>query len=1079
MQKFVLSNNKNKKEKIEHDILETLKVAKDVFIVTGYSSIEYILYFLSKCKKTNIRSVRILIGNEFATSSENYSVNDDIGEIIKTYWRQKGFKLGAVSSVSSFIVESDGIDENGDTDFVYLHNDGHFNVDFRVIRNCGLVLHAKTFFLDNIAYNGSGNFSKNGLRYQLELMTRHINGDDYYEGLRDECDEYWLLGSPYTQEFKGLIDSIMAVHSDYRETMGLIYHEFFEGEWFNDVSEGRVKEYYKDLWPWQKKTASEALYTLENNGSVIIAEPTGSGKTKAGAFICRVLRDKLLLDKGFDNEVDICLVCPTKVYDEWRSELDNVNLKNITIIPASKIQESNNGKSASVVNDAHILIVDEAHEFRNMLTKRGENLFKENNAIYTILLSATPINRELSDFYGMICQIGADSMDKSDQKFMKRVLDKAQHSSDLDKDVVDKLKQTIKEVTVRKTKSEINQIAKENGLTNRYPRSHVSTYELDFTQKDKEIIGGVILLVDELKGLAFLSKAGEYKNLSINLKKAKGLARYYIIDKLRASKAAIVEHIKGTEKAKQDMQGEVIININSDNKGVISSISSMKADRNLHRSASYEHKDFFSDQGMEALKKKETSIYESIYKLVSHLSDMHVASRIDKIIELSNENVDKKLLVFDKSIITVKLIEAILKKRLSGNSSTIVYSLIGENNSESHRNSIKAALGINGVATSTSIHKNRRVIVVASNVLAESVNLQAASSILYSDVPLTPGNAEQREGRISRMNSPFSDISIWWPIPPKELILNTDRTIAKRYKTVQDALGSNINIPSFYEDFIDEDIGDDISVDDVIEHIADAGVSKGANDKAISMQDSLFYSRQYFKGFSEYYDNTKETKAKQNISFVRTKEPWGLFFLSNDGFGVPDLVLIKGVDLEVERRPEIIYQFLGKQLVNDNIFSIDDISDEDATRWLSYLSEMSNTVLDNNEVKKTKKEDALSRLVKSCLERWAKSEADTNGFLEIIERYKDMFGDRRFIRSWSKLIGAARKKAASEVLENLKGKGRARSYEFLTYNVHVKRELIGNSPLLPERLNEVFSRHKKEKMADTEIKAIILSIPDR
>ena len=95
----------------------------------------------------------------------------------------------------------------------------------------------------------------------------------------------------------------------------------------------------------------------------------------------------------------------------------------------------------------------------------------------------------------------------------------------------------------------------------RYPEHESRTYPLGETEADCELAKQISGIADSLLGIAYLqsriempaalAKEGwdEAKYLEARLLSAKRLARYVIMSCLRSSRAALVEHVEGTEAA--------------------------------------------------------------------------------------------------------------------------------------------------------------------------------------------------------------------------------------------------------------------------------------------------------------------------------------------------------------------------------------------------------------------------------------------------------------------------------------------------------------------------------------------------
>ena len=71
----------------------------------------------------------------------------------------------------------------------------------------------------------------------------------------------------------------------------------------------------------------------------------------------------------------------------------------------------------------------------------------------------------------------------------------------------------------------------------------------------------------------------------------------------------------------------------------------------------------------------------------------------------------------------------------------------------------------------------KNIIGLCSDSMSEGVNLQQASAMVHLDVPSVVRIAEQRVGRIDRLDSPFEKIEAWWPEDAPAFSLASDETV--------------------------------------------------------------------------------------------------------------------------------------------------------------------------------------------------------------------------------------------------------------------------------------------------------------
>ena len=70
----------------------------------------------------------------------------------------------------------------------------------------------------------------------------------------------------------------------WEEALARAIAELLGGKWMKRYPDSFRNLEASDLWPAQKEAIGMTLYVLDNHGSALIADPTGSGKTKAGAL---------------------------------------------------------------------------------------------------------------------------------------------------------------------------------------------------------------------------------------------------------------------------------------------------------------------------------------------------------------------------------------------------------------------------------------------------------------------------------------------------------------------------------------------------------------------------------------------------------------------------------------------------------------------------------------------------------------------------------------------------------------------------------------------------------------------------
>ena len=103
--------------------------------------------------------------------------------------------------------------------------------------------------------------------------------------------------------------------------------------------------------------------------------------------------------------------------------------------------------------------------------------------------------------------------------------------------------------------------------------------------------------------------------------------------------------------------------------------------------------------------------------------------------------------------------------------------------------------------------RQRRVveaIALCSDAMSEGLNLQGAAVIVHLDLPTTLRVAEQRVGRVDRMDTRHDTIEAWWPRDGTAFATRANERLALRIEESNSLLGSNLPMPDFREGGFDQ-----------------------------------------------------------------------------------------------------------------------------------------------------------------------------------------------------------------------------------------------------------------------------------
>lgn len=406
---------------VREHVWDDLTRSERPLLVTGYSSLEWIVEFLSALHGPGLdqKQVRILIGFEpraLTSLSRPTGVNRSFPQEVNDYWLERGISLRRSSQVIKAL-------EVLKSNRVRVRGSGRKRI------------HAKIYVGDTAVTIGSSNFSNKGMKSQVEGNVRFRTGDALrFEEAVQLAESIWTLGENYKSELEKLLSQLLSVVS-WEDALGRAVAEILEGKWSTllDRGGGGAISEEPELWPSQRSGASQAMWILGNVGSVLVADATGSGKTRMGAHIVRALVDHNLRTGRARRDLPV-MICPPAVEEVWHREANNcgqaLKVYSHGVLSSSRAKRRDQGHAA--VERAQILGIDESHNFLNLHSRRARALLGT-LADHVVMFTATPINRGADDLVSIVDLLGADNfeddvLDVVDQVARRRRLSGARMS---------------------------------------------------------------------------------------------------------------------------------------------------------------------------------------------------------------------------------------------------------------------------------------------------------------------------------------------------------------------------------------------------------------------------------------------------------------------------------------------------------------------------------------------------------------------------------------------------------------------------------------------------------------------------
>ena len=917
--------------KVEDTVLPDLKRSISPLLVSGYTSLDRLVDFAAEWAGRS--HARLLIGHEpHPSRRESYKLGArSFPREVEHYWLQHGISLHLSAKLLQFITQLE---------------EGHIEVRYL---SGSTPLHAKIYVGDTAATLGSSNFSQSGLRLQLEANTRFDATKDTarYRELKQIAENYWSMGQDYRDELIDLLEQLLKVVS-WQEALARACAELLEGEWAEAYLRGDYLADAARLWPSQKQGIAQALYILNQQGSVLIADATGSGKTRMGIHLIGAIWDQKLR-KGGLRQGKAIMVCPPVVQSAWNMEshLAGVPLDSFSHGKLSHSRSRKHEETVEALRRAQILCVDEGHNFLNLKAQRTQHLLR-NIADHVLLFTATPINKSVVDLLHIADMLGADNLEPSTLNAFKRMLGVRNINRSLTDEEIATLREEIQRFTVRRTKRVLNNLIQrepahyvdKSGRQCRFPRHKPRVYSLQEPPEDREIAARIHQLAEQLAGVTHFVKkiempevlrrqgVSEERYLQGRLSSATKLARYIVTSSLRSSRAALAEHLTGSRCAIADFKIRDFRKSNptGDVLGKLDDIAGRPPKNGL----SIELPEWLTDaETHRAMCEHDRAIYAEIHALLFKLGGQRERCKAEHLLKLLDQH--DLVLAFDGRPITLAVIRQGIQELAPK-----VRVVVATGDADSER---AAAMDLFRLGST-----EKRLIGLCSDSLSEGVNLQQASALVHLDMPTVVRIAEQRVGRVDRMDSPHAVIEAWWPDDAPEFALSTDERFIERYETVESLLGSNMPLPETMQRH-----GKPVDPRILIEEY-ELQEKKGAWD---GIQDAFEPVRSLVQGETalvagNVYDHYRKITARvmSRVSVVKASSPWAFFCLTGGAFGAPRWVLLPDFTGKVFTELSMICEALGERLTPEtNDLPFDERGAQLLNRFLDRLVAVERSLL--------------------------------------------------------------------------------------------------------------------------------------
>lgn len=594
---------------------------------------------------------------------------------------------------------------------------------------------------------------------------------------------------------------------------------------------------------YQVDAVNEGLKLMTKHNGFFLSDVVGLGKTVVAALIAK----KFFYTNDFPSHItNTLIVIPPALYDNWSETLEKFGLQNYRIITNGSLHKIKNPEKYDLV------IVDEAHKFRNdtaeayndlqkICKTRTKRLLKDGITKAekkVILMSATPLNNRPEDIANQVYlfQDSKDStLDVSNlQHFFRQKIDAYKRLNDPKvsiKEVKKEVKiiyedirlKVIAPLTIRRTRTDLlshelysEDLKKQNVVFPEIEKPHKILYKLD-DELDQLYDDTMVYLSHEVEGIKYFryqairflvpDKKKNYKNADIISAQLAKIMKVLLVKRIDSSFYAFKQSLnrfKGATGAMIKMFENRRIYI-APNLKVSNFIIEDREDELIDLISSLADTDptitvCTPDDFIPGFYEGLVKDFEILETLVNRWKEVETDPKLEEFLyQLKDVLLDKKinpqqkLVVFSESKETTDY----LLQKLNAQG----YNDVLEVNSANRKKLVSVIRENFDANIPRAEYKSDYNIIIATEVLAEGVNLHRSNVIVNYDTPWNSTRLMQRIGRVNRIGT-TSRVHIFnfFPTAKVNTDIDLEKKAIKKLQAFHSALGEDSQIYSTDEE---------------------------------------------------------------------------------------------------------------------------------------------------------------------------------------------------------------------------------------------------------------------------------------
>ena len=788
-------------QKLEDRFKKLLEDVRYFDILVGYfrTSGFYRLYK----EFEHIEKIRILVG--LNTDSKTIELINSTKNELKSETETK-------NAVSSYIInEISNSDDNynvelGVNKFIEYIQSGKLEIKAHPSSN----IHAKVYisrFNPNDrdfgrVITGSSNFSESGLNSQYEFNVELKNKSDvryalsHFEKLWEESVD---ISTTYIDTIKNkthLTDEI----TPYELYLKFIYEYFKERlEIKSETQNVSLPDGFLDL-KYQKDAVYQLAEIVKEYDGAFLSDVVGLGKTYIATMYMQTISGQKLI------------ICPPHIQETWQDVIQDFGVGGAKVVSLGKLDKV----IKKGVDKYDYVFVDEAHRFRNENTDQYQMLHQICAGKKVILITATPLNNSIYDFYPLIKLFLSTTNSilpglSNLGGFFSKIRSKLNKIDKSKPEYLDEVKEASKTVRnkvlnplmVRRTRAEIKgcyeeDIKKQNVFFPEVDTPHRITYKFDgqtnlkfektiHKLKEFKFARYRNNLLDAFKG------SNSPKNQDQNLI---GFLKTMLVKRLESSRYAFLQTISRFIRSYEFFIGmydsnAICLNNKLDYTDFEDDEEEFFKRIDEDNSCVVYKREQFEPDFIDTLK-DDLEILKWIYNAWSQTKEDFKKTEFIK--NLGNDPIlsNNKIIVFTESTETgVDLYNALVDTY--GNAVLMYSSNVCRYKGESLTSNRAKELIHQNYDPKCEQNTDEIRVLITTDVLAEGINLHRSNVIVNYDLPWNPTRVMQRVGRVNRVGTKFDKIHIYniFPTNISDNEINLIDNIKGKIQAFHEALGDD------------------------------------------------------------------------------------------------------------------------------------------------------------------------------------------------------------------------------------------------------------------------------------------------